>query len=502
MKKSLLAVLLLLAVNAVGQNLTRKVLFLGNSYTYVNDLPLMVSQLAASTGDILIYDGNLIGGYTLQDHSANTVSKNKILSNDWDYIVLQEQSQRPSFVYPVAFMNGFSALNSYIKLNKPCSQITSFMTWGYENGDIQNCPDNPAVCTYSGMQDLVSNRYMSMSGLYESEVTPVGVVWKYIRQNHPGIDLYHEDGSHPSVAGSYIAACCFYTSLFRKNPALISDNYGLDGGTALIIRNAVKSLVFDAMPDWYIGKYVPNSGFNYKIAGGTNQIVIDSNAATYRDSLLWNFGDGTTSTANLPTHSYMANGSYTITLTSYKCFLGQNLVSVYQQPVNFCSHNNTIYPNLLLCPNETGTIWTQPADSYQWLDSLGNPIAGATNQSLQVVAGASHSVLTTINGCTERSPEMLVDGYFGGNPDCNLRVIDNDKPIKADVYPNPVYNILNISTQDIISDIAVYDLSGKKITVNQLSANSIDVSELSWGVYVLKITTEDKNNSIVKFVKQ
>ena len=243
--KSILIFSLLVFTKSMFSQQTRKVLFLGNSYTYVNNLPQIVSELATSTGDVLIYDSNLIGGYTLLDHSTNTISQNKILSNDWDYIVLQEQSQTPAFSVPLAFLNGFGVINSFINQNKPCAQITSFMTWGHQNGDTQNCPNNPSVCTYDSMQNLITARYIEFSDIFESEVTPVGVVWKYIRENYPSINLYQSDGSHPSLAGSYLAACCFYTSIFRKDPTLIANNYGLDANTAAIIRAATKSLVFN-----------------------------------------------------------------------------------------------------------------------------------------------------------------------------------------------------------------------------------------------------------------
>lgn len=490
------------STGVLGQEQTRKVLFLGNSYTYVNDLPQIISALAASTSDVLEYDGNLIGGYTLEDHANSTVSQNKILSNDWDYIVLQEQSQHPTFINPVGFLGGFLSLAYYIKTNKPCAQITSFMTWGYQNGDAQNCPANPAVCTYEGMQNLITDRYMSVSDIHKSEVTPVGVVWKYIRDNHPAINLYQADGSHPSLAGSYLAACCFYTSIFRKDPMLISNNYGLDSNTASIIRSAAKNLVYDQILDWYIGKYVPASFFNYSIGNGFNEVVLNSTGSVYYDSLIWDFGDGTTSTAINPTHNFAADGTYTIKLTSYKCYLGQNLESIFQCTVNFCSHTNTVYPdNLILCPDETDTIWTQPADSYQWCDYNGNPIAGGTNQSL-VVSPGLYSVLTTVNGCTEMSPQVIVDTYVtlpGG--DCNLSTIDFNKNFIVTIAPNPTHSILNINTNQIIKVISVYDLMGKKVNINQVSNNTIDVSNLEKGFYVLKIVSENNKEKFLKFIK-
>lgn len=486
---------------------TRKVLFLGNSYTYVNDLPQIISELASNTGDLLIYDSNLIGGYTLQDHAASTTSQNKIISNDWDYIVLQEQSQRPAFPVASSFFNGFSELNSFIKQNKPCAQTMSFMTWAHLNGDVQNCTINPNVCTYTGMDDLIQDRYMSFSNTLESEVTPVGVVWRYIKENYPGISLYQSDGSHPSLAGSYIAACCFYTSLFRKDPTLITNNYGLDATTASIIRDATKSIIFNNMLDYYIGKYVPSSMFTFAIGNGINEIVINTNTSQYEDSYVWDFGDGTTATVALPSHSYVSNGTYTIKLTTNKCYLGQNLQSVHEKTVTFCAHTNTVFPDLILCPNETGTLYTQPADSYQWLNFYGNPIVGETNQSIQVVPMGGYSVLTTINGCTERSPEKIVDAWVildpGGPGDpCSLNTIDFNKDFNVTIAPNPTQNIININSEQVVKFISVYDLMGKKVNTNILSNNSVDVSNLVRGLYLIKIVSENNDSKVIKFIKE
>jgi len=363
---------------------------------------------------------------------------------------------------------------------------------------------NPLVCSYAGMQDLVSDRYMSMSNLYESEVTPVGVVWKYIKENYPTINLYQSDGSHPSLAGSYIAACCFYTSIFRKDPTLISNNYGLNASTAQIIRNATKSIVFDAMADWYIGKYIPNSSFNYVIGNGFNEVVINSNTSLYEDSLLWDFGDGATSTALQPTHSYATNGSYIIKLTSNKCYLGQNITSIYERTVNFCSHTNTITPNyLILCPNIPGTIWTQPADSYQWCDDFGNPIPGATNQSIEVFTGLSYSVLTTINGCTEMSSQITIDGYGGiGESPCNLGNDGFQKPLEIDIFPNPAEHLLNFQSLKKIKKISVIDLLGQEVNINRVSANTVDVSNLAQGIYIIKMISENDTTFSSKFIKK
>lgn len=80
-----------------------------------------------------------------------------------------------------------------------------------------------------------------------------------------------------------------------------------------------------------------------------------------------------------------------------------------------CPFDPTIDPPaLILCPSESATLSTQPYDAYQWYKD-GNPIPGAIGQTLAVSAfndaGSSFSVSATLNGCTETSPSVLVDGW-------------------------------------------------------------------------------------------
>ena len=131
MKKIILALLILATSNLKAQ--PKKILFVGNSYVYSNNLPLMLYNLALSNGDTIIYDSSAPGGYTFAQHTTNTTTLSKINAQDWDYVILQEQSQIPSFdpsqvqteTYPYA-----AQLNDLILANDSCTQTVFFMTWG------------------------------------------------------------------------------------------------------------------------------------------------------------------------------------------------------------------------------------------------------------------------------------------------------------------------------------------------------------------------------------
>lgn len=320
MKIKGLLILLLAANLADAQQLIKKVLFIGNSYTYVNDLPLLLSNAAQSVGDSVIYESNCIGGYTLQSHSTNATTLQKIAQANFDFVVLQEQSQLPSFpisqvqssVYPYA-----QQLDSLINDANSCTETVFYMTWGRKNGDASNCPNWPPVCTYSGMDSLLRLRYMQMANDNNAIISPVGAVWRHIRNNYPNIELYNADESHPSLAGSYAAACTFYSILFRKNPSQISFISTLDSTDASNIRNAAKLVVYDSLNFWNVGNYDMNVNFTYTYGSSTGIILM--NQSTNYDSVRWDFGDGNQSTAGSPIHVYQQGGTYTITLVGYRC---------------------------------------------------------------------------------------------------------------------------------------------------------------------------------------
>jgi hypothetical protein len=281
MKK--LFLLLIIPFLSFGQTDSLNVLFIGNSYTATNNLPNIVSTIANSMGDYLYTESNLIGGATLQTHVNNTITNNLIMNGDWDHVVIQEQSQYPSFplwqveqdVFPYA-----AQLNQFISDYNECGQTMFFMTWGRENGDTNNCPNWPPVCTYEGMDDLLHERYMIMANDNDAFVSPVGAVWRYIRDNQYDIDLYSADGSHPSFLGSYVAGVCFYTAIFQKDPLDIPWNEEWDmvlsESDSEIIHEIVKIVVYDNLDEWNITEGQVNS---CQVLG-----CMDTNACNYNDS--------------------------------------------------------------------------------------------------------------------------------------------------------------------------------------------------------------------------
>jgi PKD repeat protein len=293
---------------------TKNVLFLGNSYTGVNNLPLLTYNLALSLGDTINYDSNTPGGYTYQGHSTNATSLAKIAQGNWDFVVLQEQSQMPSFppsqvateVYPYA-----QILFDSIKLANACAEPLFYMTWGRKNGDAGNCASYPPLCTYDGMQGRLRESYMEMSVDNGCSVSPVGAAWRYVRDNYPTIELYSADESHPSINGSYLAACVHYASIYRESPVGASFISTVTAIDAAILQEAAELVVLDSLSTWRIGDNDVVASFTSNTVGGS---TVFSENGTNGTTYSWDLDDGSTETAASFSYTYADDGIYNVEL--------------------------------------------------------------------------------------------------------------------------------------------------------------------------------------------
>jgi hypothetical protein len=314
-------ILLFIASLNVATSLSAQtqVLFIGNSYTGYNNLATMVENVAASAGYSFSNSSLTPGGATLYQHSQNTSTYNQMGSKSWDYVVIQAQSQEPSFpnnqvatqTLPYA-----DQLVDSIRSIVPCAQPTFFRTWGRENGDQWNCPYFPPLCTYEGMDSLLHLRYRMMADSNDAYLSPVGSVWKYIRDTDSTIALYTSDGSHPSLAGSYVAACTFFTIFTRSNPLNITFDANLDTAIASTIREATKLVVYDSLSLWNVGNFDPSAAFTHQMVN--DSLYFQSSSANY-DSLWFDFGDGNGTHLDSGLYAYAVDDMFTVTLYVFKC---------------------------------------------------------------------------------------------------------------------------------------------------------------------------------------
>ena len=338
----------LFASSSILQAQTYDVLFLGNSYTYANNLPLMISEIALSFGDTVNYDSNTPGGCTLQGHTINSISLSKISQQSWDFVVIQAQSQEPSFppsqvatqTYPYA-----QILVDSIAANDSCTEPVFFMTWGRKNGDANNASFYPILGTYLGMQWRLRQSYLEMGLTHNATVAPVGMSWKKSIQTNPSFELYSPDESHPNIAGSYLAACTFYCTLFNKS--CVGSSYypsSLSASDAAYLQDLASTTVLDSTATWNM--------FDIQNIDAYGDITFDFSAETSNaDGYFWDFGDGNESTDQNPKYTYSNFGiAYNVLLTVFSNYGCRSLTEEITINTTFPEHvaeldGIKVYPN-------------------------------------------------------------------------------------------------------------------------------------------------------------
>lgn len=291
-----------------------RVLFLGNSYTAVNDLPGVFDSLCTNGGESVVTSSVTPGGFTFQQHVSNAASLTALSAQPWNFVVLQEQSQKPSFspaqvateVYPYA-----RQLDSLAGLADTCTRTVFYMTWGRKNGDAMNCPSYPPVCTYAGMQQRLRDSYLQMGISNNAIIAPAGVAWQRSILNDSTLNLYDPDESHPNYAGTYLTACVMYATLFQKDPLQLTWDGTLPSATAAYLRGIASLVVLDSLDQWNADVYEVKAHFGQTI----NQFTVNfSDSSQNALSWQWAFGDGNTDTVASPQHTYTTPGTYTVQL--------------------------------------------------------------------------------------------------------------------------------------------------------------------------------------------
>lgn len=346
MRNSILTISLFFAVQMYAQD-TLRALFIGNSYMGVNNLPQMVSDLSTSLNDVLYFDSNTPGGQTFQSHAANPVNYQKMAAQPWDYIILQGQSQEPSFPFNqvnTATLPYAVQLADSAKAIQPCSQVNYFMTWGRQNGD----PQWDSINTFDKMNQRLRDAYLRIADSASASVSPVGVAWKYIRDYYPNINLYQQDGSHPSLEGSYLAACVFYTSLFHQASTGSTYNPGIDQNTATILQQVGSAIVLDSLNTWKLihtdSTLQANASYS-SIPGASLQSFTAS--ANQTANFTWYFPDGSIEIG--------ANVGFEYQLTSYQVMLvAEGLCDTDTVIIEVNNPNAGLEDNSFLTWNMTG----------------------------------------------------------------------------------------------------------------------------------------------------
>lgn len=184
----------------------KSILFIGNSYTFFNDLPTAhFAPLAAERGVEFDVTSVTLGGWRLlyyadpQDEGGKAL-REAIAGKHFDYVVLQDQSCASIAMYP-EFLAGAAALKTL--LEGQAENFVLYATWGRRN-------DNPDLeifgCDSAGMAERIAEAYDKAGKILRMDVAHIGKAFLAHLAEHPDDELYASDGGHPSELGTKIAA--------------------------------------------------------------------------------------------------------------------------------------------------------------------------------------------------------------------------------------------------------------------------------------------------------
>jgi hypothetical protein len=175
------------------------VLFIGNSFTSRNDVPGLVERLATAAGLKLRHGLISAGGASLRRHWNGAEVRPAIEQGEYDYVVLQEQSTLP-VKNPQRMHENVRLFDESIRAAG--SKTALYMTWARRHE-----PQN---------HRKIARAYTEIADELGATLLPVGLAWQACLRRDGAPVLYDRDNSHPSIAGSYLAACVMYVVLYGR----------------------------------------------------------------------------------------------------------------------------------------------------------------------------------------------------------------------------------------------------------------------------------------------
>lgn len=188
-------------VNFFDEPKGQSVLFIGNSFTFYNDMPKLFGEIVkASDNAPLKVSMCAFPGYSLRQHLEDKRTQDFLRDKHWDYVVLQDFSRNP-IEKRDEMLDSCKKMKELLKDNS--KKILLLETWA-DRGKTDEQP-------------MINESYNKVAEVLGAEVIPVGEIWKCARHV---TDLYASDSHHPSPAGSFLAAATAARVVLGRTPKM------------------------------------------------------------------------------------------------------------------------------------------------------------------------------------------------------------------------------------------------------------------------------------------
>ena len=231
-----------------------KVLFVGNSFTYYNNMPTAYFQkICKAAGLDVEVDTITNGGHRLDEFADpgdeyGSRVRRALEEEQYDYVILQEQSGRP-IAKPAGFFDGARDLAALVEANG--AELWFYQTWGYKEG-YSKLPTHGG--TTEEMELMLRAAYDAIAEELDANVAHVGIAMYDLHSNENfEPDLYNDDKFHPSKYGSIVAAWTIFASIFEIDPDKVDLDCGIEDEHLDDIKEAAYYAAFspDPVPDGY-----------------------------------------------------------------------------------------------------------------------------------------------------------------------------------------------------------------------------------------------------------
>lgn len=213
------------------------VLFIGNSYTYFNDMDKLFEGICRENGHPVnafrvTKGGRKMISYLDPEDPLTQQLESILRERHYDVCFLQEQSLLPARDYD-SFKTGMTHVKRMV--GSQADRFILYATWARKAGSPDLVENG---WTPEQMKDLLHKAYCKLGEELDMTVSPVGLSFWHVVCNYPNIELHRPDMSHSSYLGSCLAALTHYHTLFGEFPAKVSS-LGLDETQLAAFKAAV-----------------------------------------------------------------------------------------------------------------------------------------------------------------------------------------------------------------------------------------------------------------------
>lgn len=207
----------------------------GNSYMHYNNhvntrLRDLSRSLLPDKAKGYMFRGVTISSGQLGWHIPNLSFQNSL--QKWDVVILQGNSMEPISAKTEVrqyFVDSASLMAD--TAHKAGSKVVYFMTWANKDKKEQT--------------DKLAKAYIDIASKTGGYVAPVGLAFSRTVETHPEIELYHSDGSHPSLAGTYLASCVLFATIYDQSP--VGGGLPVDSNMTEETARALQQIAWEAV---------------------------------------------------------------------------------------------------------------------------------------------------------------------------------------------------------------------------------------------------------------